>query len=164
MPEPADEAGPAAAASRLLEALAARGLSLASAESVTGGRFAGLVTSVPGASRSYVGGVVAYTSRLKHELLGVDADLLARHGAVNEAVARAMAEGARRRLGASVAVACTGVAGPDPSDGAPVGTVFLALALAGSTRAVELSLDGDRRAIREATVAAMVDLVANSLP
>lgn len=121
----ADVASPAV---ELVARLTAAGATLAVAESLTGGALAAAVVDVPGASRCFRGGVVAYATDLKATLLGVDADLLARVGAVHPDVAAAMAQGVRARLGATYGLATTGVAGPDPQDGQPPGTVFVAVA------------------------------------
>lgn len=130
--------------------LAERGETLATAESCTGGLLAERVTRVPGSSAWFVGGVVSYSNRLKTRLLGVPEELLAEHGAVSEAVARAMAEGARQRLGADWAVAITGIAGPGGgSDEKPVGTVDFAWAgPAGETVHRRRRFLGDRDWIR----------------
>jgi nicotinamide-nucleotide amidase len=129
--------------------LADRGLTLAAAESCTGGLVARLITDVPGASAPFRGGVVAYANGAKTDLLGVPPDLLAAHGAVSEPVARAMAEGARRALGADLAVATTGVAGPSGgSDEKPVGLVHVALASPKGTEARRILLPGDRESVR----------------
>ncbi len=112
----------------MLDLLVSRGATLATAESLTGGRLAARITAVPGASQAYVGGVVAYATEVKQDLLGVPDPLLARHGVVSPECARAMAEGARRLLGASHALATTGVAGPDLQEGQPAGTVFVGVA------------------------------------
>ncbi|MBI4940782.1 MAG: nicotinamide-nucleotide amidohydrolase family protein [Actinobacteria bacterium] len=154
-------------AREVVTTLTARGLTLATAESLTGGLLAARVVDVPGASAVLRGGVVAYATDLKHRLLGVDADLLAARGAVDPDVAAAMAHGVRERLGADVGVATTGVAGPDPQDGHPAGTVFVAVSLApalaarggGAGRVVPLLLAGDRAAVRTATVAQALGLV-----
>jgi nicotinamide-nucleotide amidase len=103
---------------------------------------------------------VAYATDLKAQVLGVDPDLLARVGAVHEDVARQMAVGVCRVLGADVGVATTGVAGPDPQDGQAVGTVFVAAAVGGEVQVRRLDLDGDRLGIRRGAVAAALDLVA----
>ena len=100
-------------------------LSVGTAESLTGGLVCAALTSVPGASTVVRGGVVAYASEVKADVLGVDPDLLAREGAVCEPVAAQLADGIRRVLGCAVGVSTTGVAGPDPADGQPVGTVFV---------------------------------------
>ena len=152
-----------ARAAALLAALARHRVTLASVESLTGGMFASAVTAVPGASVSYLGGFVTYATRLKHELVGVDADQIAEIGVINAATAEAMAEGGRERTGADLVVACTGVAGPDPQDGVQPGTVFIAVASASQVTVAHLFLPGDRRAIRQGTVAAMIDLVASGL-
>jgi nicotinamide-nucleotide amidase len=114
--------------------LAGRRQTLALAESCTGGCIADRVTNVPGASLVFPGGVVAYSNAAKQKFLGVRAKMLARHGAVSEAVARAMAEGAREKFGVDFAVAVTGIAGPTGGTRVkPVGTVFIALASAPGT-------------------------------
>ena len=107
--------GPGAPAAELIARLAARRQSIAVAESLTGGLLAGALTDVPGASAVFRGGVIAYATDLKAELLGVDRALLAAQGAVSPEVAEAMAAGVRDRLGAAVGAATTGVAGPDPA-------------------------------------------------
>jgi len=118
----------------LVGLLRRRRLTLALAESCTGGFIANQITNVPGASKVFLGGVVAYNNEVKQKFLGVRAGTLARHGAVSEAVAREMAEGARKRFGADFAVAVTGIAGPGGgTKRKPVGTVFIALATEGET-------------------------------
>jgi nicotinamide-nucleotide amidase len=108
--------------------LTKRQQTLALAESCTGGRLAHRITNVPGASKVFVGGLVVYSNAAKQKFLGVRAATLARHGAVSEAVAREMAEGAWKRFGADFAIAVTGIAGPTGGTKAkPVGTVFIAL-------------------------------------
>ncbi|UNO43784.1 nicotinamide-nucleotide amidohydrolase family protein [Streptomyces sp. MST-110588] len=156
--------GGGSTAGEVLASLVARGQSLAVAESLTGGLVAGELTAVPGASRVFRGSVTAYATELKHELLGVDAALLAAHGAVHADVARQMATGVRRVLGADWGIATTGVAGPDPQDGQPVGTVFVAAEGpdgAGSVR--RLTLDGDRHRIRRSSVGAVIELLLSEL-
>ncbi|MHB8177358.1 MAG: competence/damage-inducible protein A [Vulcanimicrobiaceae bacterium] len=140
------------------KALRQLGSTLAVAESCTGGRIAAALTAVPGASRSFVGAVVAYDNAVKESLLDVDADLLAREGAVSEATVRAMALGVRRRLGSDVGLATTGVAGPDGGTSSkPVGLVWLGLALPGGrVETRELHIPGDRaRVASRATIAAL---------
>lgn len=144
--------GDASPAAALVERLTAAGATLAVAESLTGGALAAAVVDVPGASRCFRGGVVAYATDLKAALLGVDPDLLARVGAVHPEVAAAMAEGVRVRLGATYGVATTGVAGPDPQDGHPPGTVFVAVAgpSGSQVREVPPPDPGGRAAVRAA--------------
>jgi len=130
-------------------ALAAAEQTLATAESCTGGMIGELITGVPGASAWFRGGVVAYSNAAKTDLLGVEPDLIAAHGAVSEPVAAAMAEGARRALGADWSVAVTGVAGPGGgSDDKPVGLVFIAVASAGGAAVHRYSFAGARDAVR----------------
>ena len=120
-----DVSGLPQACFRLLEE---RGLTLATAESCTGGRAAEKLTALPGASRVYRGGVVSYWTDIKREVLGVPAQLLSQHGPVSEPCARAMAQGVRRITGADLGVSVTGVAGPDPDErGVPVGIVYIGL-------------------------------------
>ncbi|MFF3064314.1 CinA family protein [Oerskovia sp. NPDC057915] len=143
---------PATGAAELLASLGSRGWTLAVAESLTGGLVTARLVAVPGASAVLRGGVTAYATDLKASVLGVDAGLLAERGAVDPEVARQMARGIRRLLGADVGLATTGVAGPDPQDGKAPGLVHVAVASPERTEAVELHLDGDRAAVREATV------------
>ena len=111
---------------RCYEALKARGVTFAAAESCTGGLIAKRITDVPGASLVFMGGVVSYTDTVKHRVLGVPAEMLEEYGAVSAPVARAMAEGARRATTADLAVSVTGVAGPERDErGNAVGTVFI---------------------------------------
>jgi nicotinamide-nucleotide amidase len=112
----------------LISALSEQGQTVAVAESLTGGMLCSALVEVPGASDAVRGGVVAYATELKHQLLGVDAELLAANGAVDPDVAAQMALGVRERLGADWGVATTGVAGPDPQDGVQPGRVFIAVA------------------------------------
>jgi nicotinamide-nucleotide amidase len=137
--------------------LAARRLTVATAESCTGGLLAERLTRVPGSSRYFPGGVVAYADAQKVSLLGVPAPELAEHGAVSEEVARALAEGVRRRLGTDFGLGVTGVAGPEGgSDEKPVGTVHVALAGPAGVRHRRLRLPGDRVRVRwQATQAAL---------
>jgi nicotinamide-nucleotide amidase len=147
------------------ELLAARALTIATAESCTGGLLAERLTRTAGASRYFPGGVVTYSNDLKALLVGVGEELLAEHGAVSEPVARAMAEGVRLRLGASLGVAITGVAGPEGgSEQKPVGTVHLALAgPAGAAAHRRLRLLGDRERIRWQASQAALELVRRRL-
>lgn len=151
-------------AAEALHELSGRAETLAVAESLTGGLLAAALTGVPGASRVFVGSLTAYATEVKRDVLGVSGDLLARRGAVDPQVAREMAHGVRRLLGADWAVATTGVAGPAPQDGQPVGTVHLAVVGPGRVeRAARLLLGGDRAGIRADSVAAALDLLVGEL-
>ena len=147
----------------VLESLARRGETVATAESLTGGLLSALLTDVPGASRSLVGGVVSYATRVKVSVLDVPPDVVERHGVVSEECAVAMARGVRRRLDATWGVATTGVAGPDTQEGRPVGTVWVAVAGPGRPASRLLALTGDRRAIREASCGAALSLLQDLL-
>ncbi len=139
------------AAEALLGCLRARGLRLATAESCTGGLVAALITAIPGASDVFGHGFVTYANEAKIDLLGVPAALLAAHGAVSEAVARAMAAGALARAAAGVALAITGIAGPGGGSAEkPVGLVWFGLARAGEVRALSRKFLGSRNEIRAA--------------
>jgi PncC family amidohydrolase len=132
--------------------LTERGQTVAVAESLTGGLLAAALVEIPGASVVFRGGIVAYATDLKSALLDVPASLLERCGTVHADVAGAMAEGVRKRLGATFGVATTGVAGPDPADGQPVGTVHIAASgQLGEVRR-RLFLAGGRRSIRDQAV------------
>jgi nicotinamide-nucleotide amidase len=141
----------------VLELCRARGLTLATAESCTGGLVAARLTDVPGASDVLAGGVVAYANEVKSRELGVPEELLAEHGAVSAEVAAAMAAGVRRRLGVDVGIAVTGVAGPDGgTEEKPVGLVYHHVSAPDGERGQHFSLPADRDTIRSrATVAAL---------
>ncbi|MCX3060493.1 CinA family protein [Streptomyces beihaiensis] len=177
-------------AAEVLRLLTERGQTLAVAESLTGGLVAATLVEVPGASKAFRGSVTAYATELKHRLLGVDAELLAAHGPVHPEVALEMADGVREALGADWGIATTGVAGPDPQDGQPVGTVFVAVRgpagpesprgprsleslgmsesdlatdFAGSRKVVELRLNGERAEIRRESVRSVLGLLKEEL-
>ena len=134
--------------------LKARGLTVAACESLTGGMLLSQLCNVPGASQVVRGGFVTYTNEMKTALVGVAADLLAAHGAVSPECAMAMAQGARQRTGADIALSLTGIAGPDSDEsGQPVGTVFLGLCDRKGARAIPLHFTGSRERIR--TLAAL---------
>lgn len=139
-------------AGQVIELLRAAGQTVAVAESLTGGLVAAALTMIPGASLAVRGGVVAYATDLKAVLLSVPWGMLDEHGAVYSGVASAMAVGVRERLGATFGVATTGVAGPDPQDGQPAGTVHIAVSAVDDTVVRTLALDGDRDRIRRLTV------------
>ena len=142
-------------AASLLAALQARGLTLATAESCTGGLIAAALTAIPGSSAVVTRGFVTYSNEAKRDMLGVPWGVLEGYGAVSESVARRMAEGALRASGADVAVSCTGIAGPGgATPGKPVGLVYIGAARqGGDTRVERWVFPGDRTAVRAATVA-----------
>jgi nicotinamide-nucleotide amidase len=149
----------------VLRRAAAAGVSLATAESCTGGLIGVRLTEIPGSSEVYLGGVVCYSNRLKIELLDVAPAVIEEHGAVSEGVVRAMAEGARRRLGADLAAAVTGIAGPGGgTPEKPVGTVWLAVADAAGTVARSSMFAGSRREIRGRAAQAALWMLRGRLP
>jgi len=157
-----------AAATRVVQALGAAGLTLAVAESLTGGAVASRVVEVPGASQVFRGGAVTYATDAKADVLGVDRDLLEANGAVDPDVARQMALGVRTLFSADVGVSTTGVAGPATQDGHPVGQVFVAAAWAGAdgevrTSVAEHRFDGGRPQIRESSIVAALQAVRDAI-
>jgi nicotinamide-nucleotide amidase len=150
-------------ATEILRLLTAAGMTVAAAESLTGGLVAGALTDVPGSSVAFRGGVVAYAPELKAEILGVDPEMLAEHGPVYAPVAAAMADGVRKLLGATVGVATTGVAGPGPADGWPAGTVHIAVSLADDTVVRTMALAGNRDEVRRLTVERVLGLLLGRL-
>jgi PncC family amidohydrolase len=131
---------------RIGEVLKRHGWRIATAESSTGGLIGHAITAVPGASSYYVGGAISYSDRAKEVELGVPAELIAAHGAVSAEVAEAMAEGARRRFGVELAVAVTGIAGPEGgSDEKPVGLHYVAVAMRGRAPLIERRIFGHNR-------------------
>ena len=158
-------AGPVAGelATEVIRLLTLSGETVAAAESLTGGLVAAALTDVPGASNAFRGGVVAYATELKAQLLGVDVGILKKHGPVYAPVAAAMADGVRDRLGATIGVATTGVAGPGPQDGHPAGTVHIAVSLAGDTVVRTMALAGNRDEVRRLTVERVLGLLLGRL-
>ena len=155
----------AASAEQVLDALRTRGLTLATAESLTGGLIGAALTAVAGSSDAYRGGVVCYATDLKATLAGVPEDVLAAYGPVSPQTAGALAVGVARRCGADLGLAVTGVAGPTPQDGHPVGEVHVAVAGPGEQdpRLRRLDLAGSRASIRAQTVTAALELMAEVL-
>lgn len=151
-------------ASLVLELCGERGLSIATAESCTGGLLGARITQVPGSSDVYHGGIIAYANVVKVAQLGVRERTLAEHGAVSEEVSREMAEGAQRALGTSIGIGVTGIAGPGGgSPEKPVGTVWLAVSGIGDTRSLGRVYVGDREEIRLRATQASLDLVRRAL-
>jgi len=147
----------AALSAEIVALLTARHHTIAVAESLTGGLLVAELIRTAGASAVVLGGVVAYNTELKHTVLGVDAEVLAAHGPVHPDVAAQMAVGVRAALAvagenAHIGISTTGVAGPDPQDGQPVGTVFLGFAIGSEVRTRGLELSGTREEIRSRVV------------
>lgn len=154
--------------SRLVSELAARELTLAVAESLTGGLVTAEFVRPPGASAVLLGGIVAYDTSLKHTLIGVDAGLLAEHGPVHPQVAMQMADRVRSKFAVSgrpadLGLATTGVAGPDPQAGVEPGTVHIGVAVGNNVDAIELHLTGTRDQIRAEVVTAAVRALAEAV-
>jgi nicotinamide-nucleotide amidase len=154
-----------ALAERVNHTLIARRQMIVTAESCTGGLIAGALTDVPGSSDAVFGGYITYANEAKSGMIGVDRALIRAHGAVSEQVARAMAEGALKTSGASVAIAVTGIAGPGGgTEGKPIGLVHFAYADAGKTIHVEKRFgDLGRQVVREETVKEALGLVLDGL-
>jgi len=147
----------ASPATTVIAALTERKLTIAVAESLTGGLLVSSLVAVPGASKVVLGGVVAYNTAIKASVLGVDRTLLEARGAVDPDVATQMASGVRTALAvdgrpADIGIATTGVAGPDIQDGKPVGTAFIGIATAAGVVSIELAMSGDRDTIRSGVV------------
>jgi nicotinamide-nucleotide amidase len=143
-------------ATALHEALQDRSATVAAAESLTGGAVSDVLSAAPGASQTFLGGIVSYATEVKTGLLGVSEETVAEQGVVSRQCAAEMAEGARRLFGSDLAVSTTGVAGPDTQEGKPVGLVYVAVAGDSGANVVELNLDGDRPEIRRQTVDAAI--------
>ena len=145
-------------ASKVISAL--QGKTLVSAESLTGGGIGATLTAVPGASKVFKGGIISYTDQVKREVLGVSQADLETVGAASAPVARAMAAGARKLLKADIAIAVTGLAGPDGDQfGHSVGTVFIGYADEAGVTAGEYHFTGDREAVRSQTTAAALQMI-----
>ena len=151
------------AAAAAMGALVERGETVATAESLTGGLVAATLVEIPGVSAVFRGGLVVYATDLKHTLAGVPEDLLAERGPVDPDVALDLATGARERCGADWGLATTGVAGPVPQDGVPVGLVYVAVAGAPGRTVRELRLSGDRATVRAQAVTAVLNLLVEQL-
>ena len=143
----------------LVDALKKAGETVATAASLTGGLVAALLTSVPGSSAVVRGGLVVYATPLKHDLAGVDAELLAKYGPVHPDVAAQLAEGARTVCGATWGIGLTGVAGPDPQDGIEPGVVHVGVSGPGAAEVRTIGYDGNRHQVRAAAVVTALDLL-----
>jgi len=146
-----------------IELLTATGRTVAVAESLTGGMVAAALTSVAGSSAAFRGGIVAYATDLKTALLGVPAELLELHGPVHPDVAAAMADGVRRRLGATFGLATTGVAGPGPADDHPAGTVFVAVCGPSGPTGTGFRFAGNRQEVRDQSVCGVLSLLVSAV-
>ncbi|MCL2125655.1 MAG: nicotinamide-nucleotide amidohydrolase family protein [Oscillospiraceae bacterium] len=151
---------PAAAIERLIK----QNLTIATAESCTGGLLAKQLTDTPGASKAFAGGVVAYSNHAKTALLGIDAALINKKGAVSKDVAIAMADGARKKLGTDIGIGTTGIAGPESDEsGLAPGTVFIAFAADGIETCSVLNLTGSRDEIRSKSVSVALELIIETM-
>ncbi len=155
-------------AADIVHSLVQRHRTIAVAESITGGLLVAELIRTPGASAAVLGGIVAYSTELKHSLLGVDAQLLAAHGPVHADVAAQMAARVRERLAvdghpAHIGVATTGVAGPDPQNGISPGVAYVGVAIDGDVRTKHLHLTGSRDEIRSAVAMAALELIAEAI-
>ena len=148
---------------RLGDQLRQRDLTVAVAESMTAGLLAATLADLPESSKRFLGGVVSYTADKKMELLGIPEAVISKDGVVSQATARLMAEGARRLLGAGLAISITGVAGPEEQDGKPVGLTYIGVSLDGTTQVREYHWPGGRATNRVASVEAAIELAADVL-
>jgi PncC family amidohydrolase len=148
----------------LQDRLATLGATVATAESLTGGRLSVHLTELPGSSQTFLGGVVSYATDVKHDVLGVPESVIHEHGVVSAECARAMAEGVRDLIGATYSLSTTGVAGPDDQEGKPPGLVYVAVAGPGGTHVEEHHLSGDRQEVQGAACEAALSALAGILP
>lgn len=151
--------GPSGLPERAIQLLLERGQTVGTAESLTGGLVCAALTTVSGSSAVVRGGIVAYATDVKRDALGVDADLLARGGAVQAEVAEQLAAGVRRALGCDWGLATTGVAGPTEQDGQPVGRVFVGVCGPRAARVLRLDCAGEREDVRAGAVDAVLHLL-----
>lgn len=155
---------PVIISAEVVRAFLEKGLTLGTAESLTGGMIAASVASVSGASAVLMGGVVSYDARVKHEVLGVEQSVIDTVGVVSEPCARQMAEGARRVLKVDVAVSATGIAGPTGgTPETPVGTVFIGVSSARGIRVDECHFTGDRQSIRQQSAAHALEMALDAI-
>ncbi|MFC4617413.1 competence/damage-inducible protein A [Camelliibacillus cellulosilyticus] len=155
--------GETSLAAVVFDLLNQKGLTVAAAESLTGGLFSQQLTDVPGASAVFNGGVVCYTNAVKRDILGVSEEILEAEGAVSESCAVQLAEGVRARCGADIGISFTGVAGPDKSEGKEVGTVYIGLAAGGKTHVFSKQINGNRADIRQRTILHGFDVIRRYL-
>lgn len=162
-PDRAPDTDPVTLAAALQAELIARSSMLATAESLTGGRLGDVLSAAPGASDTYLGGVVSYATEVKQSVLGVSEQTVSEFGVVSAECAAEMATGVRRLMGADYGVSTTGVAGPATQEGKPVGLVFVGVAGPSGVRTERFDFDGERAEIREQTMRAALDLVLEAV-
>ena len=150
-------------AEKLICLLMKKNMTLATAESCTGGLLGAKITSIPGVSALYAGGFITYSADQKHDMLGVSRKLLKEHGAVCKKTAKQMALGAAEKTGVDVSLAITGNAGPDPSEGKPVGLVYIGICIDGKTVGKKYMFTGGREEIRAQAVDAALTLLYGKL-
>ena len=150
-------------ASALQAELLRRSAMLATAESLTGGRLGDVLSAAPGASDTYLGGVISYATEVKQTVLRVSAETVEKHGVVSAECAEEMATGVRDLTGADFAVSTTGVAGPTTQEGKPIGLAFIGVAGPDGVRSERFEFDGDRAEIREQVVKAAIDQVLETV-
>jgi nicotinamide-nucleotide amidase len=143
--------------------LGSRGITLATAESLTGGELGALITAIPGASKTYLGGVVSYATEVKTDVLGVSQETVDTTGVVSRECAAEMATGVRDLVGADIGVSTTGVAGPMPQEDKPVGLAYVGVAHGDDVRVREVNAEGSRWDVRRAVVAAAMDLLGETV-
>lgn len=143
--------------------LGSRGITLATAESLTGGELGALVSAIPGASKTYLGGVISYATDVKVDVLGVSQETVDSVGVVSEQCAAEMATGVRDLLKADIGVSTTGVAGPQPQEDKPVGLAYVGVAHGDDVQVREVDAEGSRWDIRRAVVAAAMDLLGETV-
>ncbi|MCI8589248.1 MAG: CinA family protein [Clostridiales bacterium] len=145
---------------QLISLLKENHMTIAAAESCTGGLLSAAITSAAGASAVFEGSIISYANRIKENMLGVASTILTTHGAVSEPCAKAMAEGVRQKIGADIGVSITGIAGPGGgTPQKPVGTVYIGLSFAGGTLAKRFQFDGSREDVRRQSVAQAIEEV-----
>lgn len=148
---------------KLVDLLLERSMTLSTAESCTGGLLASEITSVPGVSAVYAGGFVTYAIQEKHRMLGVPKKTLKELGAISKKTAKQMAAGAAKKTGTDVAISITGNAGPDASEGKPVGLVYIGICIDGKAAGHKFQFEGDRQQIREQAAEAALKLCMEKL-
>lgn len=150
-------------AAALQAELFGRKMMLATAESMTGGQLGDVMSAAPGASDTYLGGIISYATNVKHRVLSVPDEIIEEHGVVSAECAEAMARGVRELMGSDFAVSTTGVAGPATQEGKPVGLVFIGVAGPDGSRSTRFDFDGERPEIREQATKGAIDFVLETV-